>query len=102
MPRYNKPVSAETVEALGKMATTAYFTSTTLSTAVHVLMRRCDYMIKCVKKGMFLVGGIFLYVLTPGLAADVFGAHVVLADGGICVFHQVVVSGAFEVRAVLF
>ena len=40
--------------------------------------------------------------LTPRLAADVFGAHVVLADGGISVFHQVVVSGAFEVRAVLF
>ena len=54
-----KPVSAETVKAIGKMATTAYLTSTTLSTAVHVLMWRCDYMTKCVKVGMSLVGGIF-------------------------------------------
>ena len=54
-----KPVSAETVEAFGKVATTAYLTSTTLSTAAHVLIRKCDYMTKCVRVGMFLVGGIF-------------------------------------------
>ena len=35
------------------------------------------------------------------LAADVLGAFVVLAHGGVRVVHKVVVFGAFEVLAVL-
>ena len=103
MPGDTKPVSAETLKAFGKMVTTPYLTSTALNIAVHFLMRRSDDSIKCFKGGYIsrwrqsTLSG-----LTRGFAADVLGALAVLADGGISVFHQVVVSGAFEVRAVLF